>query len=149
MIFLGSLRRNFSYSFKSSISFSFSHILAMSVSASCSKLYSPSSSCVILLFGMSIRMASEETGWKPVCQDRRGRLSSQVMITLSIFHLFSAQERIRSEQGKNHGFETTTTLYISGFSVKEGFRKSKPHSWCFGHPAVRWQECALISPAPS
>ena len=32
---------------------------------------------MILLFGMSKRMASEETGWKPVCRDRRGRLSSQ------------------------------------------------------------------------
>jgi hypothetical protein len=34
--------------------------------------------------GMSKRMASEETGWKPVCRDRRGRLSSQIMVTLSI-----------------------------------------------------------------
>jgi hypothetical protein len=36
------------------------------------------------VFGMSKRMASEETGWKPVCRDRRGRLSSQIMMTLNI-----------------------------------------------------------------
>jgi hypothetical protein len=46
--------------------------------------YSPSPSFMILLFGMSKRMASEETGWKPVCRDRRGRLSSQIMMTLNI-----------------------------------------------------------------
>jgi hypothetical protein len=35
-------------------------------------------------FGISKWMAREETGWKPVGRDRRGRLSSQIMMKLSI-----------------------------------------------------------------
>jgi hypothetical protein len=35
------------------------------------KIYLPSLSLMILLFGMSKWMAGEETGWKPVCRDHR------------------------------------------------------------------------------
>jgi len=38
----------------------------------------------VLLFGISKRMGSEETGGKPVCRDRRGRLSYRMMMTLSV-----------------------------------------------------------------
>jgi hypothetical protein len=40
------------------------------------------------MFEMSKRMAGKETGWKPVCRDRRGRLSSQMMMTLSSMTYF-------------------------------------------------------------
>jgi hypothetical protein len=32
-----------------------------------------------MIIGVSKRKAGEETGWKPVCRDRRGRLSSQCL----------------------------------------------------------------------
>ena len=42
----------------------------------CLRIYLPSPTLMILLFGVSKWVAGEETGWKPVCRDRRGRLSS-------------------------------------------------------------------------